>query len=105
MKHSITIIGMAAAMLLSVGAATADDSAVYGWQLMTKQERVQYREKMRSLKTRKEREAFRREHHAQMQERARERGVKLPDQPRPRGNGMGQGQGQGGGMGPGGGRY
>lgn len=107
MKHPITIIGIAAVMLLSTGLAMADDKPVYGWQLMTPQERTQYREKMRTLKTREERQAFRREHHKQMQERAKERGVKLPDEPRPHGNGMGpgNGMGQGNGMGPGGGRY
>lgn len=67
---------------------------------MTPAERQQHREKLRSMKTEQEREAYRREHHKQMQDRAREKGVKLPDMPPERGHGMGPG---GGGMGPGGG--
>ena len=45
-------------------------SNVYGWQLMTRQERAEYRARMRSLRTAQERERFRREHHERMQERA-----------------------------------
>ena len=75
---------------------------IYGSQLMTREERAEYRAKMRSMKTREEREAFRREHHEQMQERAKAKGMQLPDMPRS-GGGMGPGGGMGGGMGPGGG--
>ena len=38
-------------------------SNVYGWQLMTRQERAEYRARMRSLRRAQERERFRREHH------------------------------------------
>lgn len=75
---------------------------IYGSQLMTPQEREQHRAKMRSLKTEQEREQFRLQHHKEMQQRAKERGVTIPDEPMPRGKGMGQGMG--GGMGPGGGQ-
>ena len=40
---------------------------IYGSQLMTLQERNEYRTKMRSLKTEQERETYRLEHHKQMQ--------------------------------------
>lgn len=78
---------------------------VYGSQLMTRQERAEYRAKMRSLKTREEREAFRMEHHKKMQERAKEKGLTLPDEPPAMGGRMGPGggMGSGGGMKPGGG--
>lgn len=82
-------------------AAEQDREQVYGSQLMTAQERLQYREKMRSLKTNEEREAFRREHHEQMKQRAIERGVELPDMPPAQRQGMMQGQGVGSGMGAG----
>lgn len=83
-------------------------SNVYGWQLMTQQERAEYGARMRSLRTEQERERFRLEHHERMQERARARGITLPDEPPARGTrGVGpggQGMGPGGGMGgPGGG--
>jgi hypothetical protein len=78
---------------------TRDRERIYGSQLMTPQERTEHRAKMRNMKTQQEREAFRLEHHKKMQERARERGVELPDEP-PKG---GQGMGPSGGMGPGGG--
>ncbi len=54
---------------------------VYGWQLMTPEERTAYRAKMRSLRTDDERAAFRAEHHKLMLARAKERGVTLPDDP------------------------
>lgn len=80
------------------------EETIYGWQLMTEQERIEHRNKMRSLKTKQEREAYRIEHHKRMQERARERGVTLPDTSQQRGKGMrgpasGTGQGKGGGAG------
>lgn len=80
---------------------------VFGSQLMTKQERNEYRSKMRAAKTAQEREQIRAEHHERMQVRAKERGVTLPDDPPARGSGMGAGGGMepggaGGGMGGGG---
>lgn len=87
--------------LLSPAASAADPTegsgkaqaqeTVYGSQLMTRAERIEHRNKMRSLKTPEEREAYRAEHHRQMQERAKERGVTLPDAPPPRPMGMGPG--------------
>lgn len=77
------------------------DQDLYGYQLMTPQERAAHRDKMRAAKTYEERERIRKEHHAAMQIRAKEKGVTLPDEP-PAGRGPGSGPG-GGGMGPGGG--
>ena len=54
---------------------------IYGSQLMTQTERDQYRAQMRKLQTAQEREAFRLQHHEQMQERARVKGVVLPVEP------------------------
>jgi hypothetical protein len=87
---------------------------IYGSQLMTQQERAEYRTKMRSAKTAEEREQIRKEHHERMKERAAEHGVTLTEEPSARGRGMGpcggqmgpggagMGPHQGGGMGPGG---
>lgn len=61
---------------------------VYGSQLMTREERAEYHARMRSLKTREEREAFRMEHHQKMQERAKAQGKTLPDMPPAQGGGM-----------------
>jgi hypothetical protein len=74
---------------------------IYGSQLMTLPERNEYRTRMRSLKTEQEREAFRLEHHQQMQERARAKGITLPETPPARGMGAGMGAGTGPGPGPG----
>lgn len=91
---------------------TTSREQVYGSQLMTRQERIEHRNKLRAAKTAEERQQIRAEHHTRMQERARERGVTLPDMPPaagggkgmgPGGGGMGPGGGMGGGMGPGGG--
>jgi len=79
----------------------ADDS-VYGWELMTEQERNEHREKMQSMHTEQEREAYRIEHHKMMQERAKERGVSLPEPGERRRDGViNRRDGTGGGMGPG----
>jgi hypothetical protein len=75
---------------------------IFGSQLMTPQERSEYRTRMRGAKNLDEREQIRLDHHAAMKARAAERGVALPDAPPPRAGGMGPGgMGQGGGMGSG----
>lgn len=70
---------------------------IYGSQLMTRQERLEHRAKLRAAKTAEEREQIRKEHHEKMQQRAKERGVTLPEMPTrpagmgPRPGGMGVG--------------
>ena len=102
MKRILMVFVLAAALSLSTGLTLAADQQepIYGSQLMTPQERTDYSSKMRAAKTADEQEQIRREHHELMSERARERGVTLPDEPPARGGGMGPR----GGMGPGGGR-
>jgi hypothetical protein len=51
---------------------------IYGSQLMTEQERAEHRERVWSAKNREERHIILAEHHRRMQERAKERGIKLP---------------------------
>jgi hypothetical protein len=80
-----------------------DKDMIYGYDLMTVQERTQYRNKMRSLNTEQERTAFREEHHQQMMVRAKERGVTIPETP-PHDNMMNRNLGGGTGAGAGGGR-
>ena len=95
MKHRLSIA--AAIALLMAGTVfaqqadlppLADDAPIYGAQIMSDQERVEHRMQMRSAKTLEEREQIRSEHHKQMVERARERGITLPEEPPARG-GMG----------------
>lgn len=120
-KFVLSALTIAMCMMLNTNVSVAADQAqaqqktqdkaqkpevIYGSQLMTRQERTEYRAKMRSLKTKEEREALRMEHHQQMQERAKARGKTLPDMPPAQGRGMGPCGGAmpcGGGMGPGGG--
>lgn len=112
MKTRILALSLAALCLgLPLSSATAADQGpeasqaqqpIYGSQLMTPAERMEYRNRMRSLNTQEEREALRLEHHQRMQERAKERGLQLPDMPPSRGMGMGMGRGMGPGMGAGG---
>lgn len=91
---------------------------IFGSQMMSAEERQEYRERMQSATTAEERERIRAEHHERMMDRAQEQGVTLPDMPPEHGQrmgpggGMGPGEGRGpgggmgsgGGMGPGGGR-
>lgn len=117
MKRKILVLSAAmSALALSAGYTYAADplpvkekvqtqkqEPIYGSQLMTPQERTDYHARMRSAKTAEAREKIRNEHHEQMQKRAQERGVTLPEQPPVRGGGMGPGNGMGpsSGMGPG----
>ncbi len=78
---------------------------MYGWDLMTEQERAQHRQKMQSMQTEQERNEYRMEHHQLMQERAKAKGVTIPDTPPPGGYGAGMGSGKGGGGGGGGKKY
>lgn len=78
-------------VLLTVGSALAQnpsraqeqirDRDIYAYQMMTQQERDEYRNRMRTATTVQERERIREEHHAQMLARAKERGVKIPEGP------------------------
>jgi hypothetical protein len=66
---------------------------IYGYELMTPKERVEYMDRLHSARNFEQREKIRNEHYRLMQERARKRGETLP--------GMGPGPG-GGYYGPGG---
>ena len=82
-----------------------DQEQIYGSQLMTEEERMQYQAQMRNAATEAEREQIRYEHHERMVTRATERGVSIPDEMPPRGHKMGTGKGMGsGGMGAGAGK-
>ncbi|HEX9661760.1 MAG TPA: hypothetical protein VGB27_05700 [Candidatus Binatia bacterium] len=72
---------------------------IYGLQLMSQQERIDYRAQMKAAKTDEERAKLRQAHHAQMQARAEKQGVTLPDEPPASGMGPGKGAGTGSGMG------
>jgi len=106
MKH-LSILAVSLFVALGVPVPVVADShmqareCVYVSEIMTQQERTEYRDRMRALKTEQEREAFRQEHHQKMQERAKAQGKRLPDMP-PAGRGPGMGPGGGKGMGPGG---
>ena len=99
LKRVLALFALAAAFAGNPAVAAEKDSAppqtaaqkqewIYGSQLMTRQERSEHRAKMRAAKTPEEREQIRKEHHERMKERARERGVTLPDEP-PDGGGGG----------------
>jgi hypothetical protein len=96
--------------LLSFVQSGYAEETVYGWQMMSEQERAEHRAKMQSFNTEQERETYRLEHHKRMQQRAEKKGVILSNEPQPRNKGMmqgpgaGTGSGKGQGMGGGGGR-
>ena len=100
-KNTVKIMLSAIALGLMTSGVIAADEPIYGSQMMTNQERMEQRTKMNAAKTAQEREQVRLEHHEQMQLRAKERGVTLPDTPPAQGSGMRQGMGPGGGMGGG----
>jgi hypothetical protein len=99
MASNIAAIGLAVLVLVAgpTSSVYGQEPPIYGSQLMTEQERAEYRDRMRAATSEQEREQIRQEHHARMQERAEERGVMLPDQPPV--TGMQRGAGPGGGQG------
>ncbi|HEY9050915.1 MAG TPA: hypothetical protein VIQ03_05180 [Gammaproteobacteria bacterium] len=108
MKSLFVITALTGALMLTpVTGFSADQQKdqmrdqVYGSQLMTDQERNEYRNRMRTAKTDEERQRIRNEHHERMKIRAQEQGVTLPDEPPMSGKGMGSGPGMGQGMGQG----
>lgn len=90
-----TILLSSTLPLLFTASLPVAQERVYGYQLMTEQERIEHRNKMRSFKTEQERERYRLEHHKKMEQRAKQQGLSLPEKPRVQGDGMGQGGGQG----------
>ena len=60
MKQFLTVILTSCLILIGTSAMTVKAAEqVYGWQLMTQQERNEYRAKMQTLKTAEERERYR----------------------------------------------
>lgn len=101
MMH-VSMWAMLAGLTLISLPAQAEDTKekVYGRELMTREERMQHREAMRT-KDADERAKYRAEHHEQMKERADKMGKTLPDHPGERRKGMQGGQGMRQGMGGG----
>jgi hypothetical protein len=84
-------------------AAAQEAEAIYGRDLMTPNEIAEHRAQMQAAKTAEERERIRAEHHSRMRQRAKERGVEIPETPPRTGQGHGPGPGAGhGGQGAGG---
>lgn len=100
-KSKMKAVLSALALSLMAGGAIAAEEPIFGSQMMTNQERIEHRNKLRAAQTLEEREKVRLEHHEQMKLRSKERGVTLPDQPPAQGGGMGRRAGPGGGMGAG----
>ena len=115
-KNSISKLALftvlAVASGLWSGVVMAQDPAqaqllIYGSQLMSHAERSEYQSKIRLLKTDKDRDAFRLDHHEKMKVRAAEKGITLPAVPpgagpgTKTGTGIGTGTGTGTGVGAG----
>lgn len=107
MKRPLMSFALAFALFLFVGSVLAagptpvkenaqieQQEHIYGYQLMTPQERIEYRVKIRDAKNDKERREIRKKHHNIMTIRAWARGVILPAEPPVRGGNMGVGGGR-----------
>ena len=88
MRLKASLIVPVAALTLGFGllvaspmnAAHAQQEQIYGRELITERERSELQARMRAATSAEEREQIRWEHHIRMQERAKERGVVLPDE-------------------------
>jgi len=92
------LLAVAGMLLCSTFGALAQEepeekASVMGWQMMSEQERDQYRTAMRALETEQERTAMRAKHQKEMRSRAKEQGIELAE---PRGGPRGRGAGAGG---------
>ncbi len=76
-------------------AQTQQQEQIFGSQLMTQQERTEYRAKLGYAKNDEEREQIRQKHHKLMMIRAKARGLTLPDEPPVKGGQMGTGGNRG----------
>ena len=112
-KKIILVSGLSAVLLAASGTSFAADQdrdqlrdqdmthtsdQIYGSDMMTSQERAEFRSQMQAAKSAEERMRMRNEHHEQMKMRAQERGLKMPEEPpamHQRKNGMGNGMGNG----------
>jgi len=104
-KYSLIVASIAASLLMSAHVSIAAESnQVYGSQLMTQQERVEFHARLRNASSNAERERIRNEHHKKMQKRAEKKGLKIADEPPTSGAGKGAGKSSAGGNGPGGGK-
>jgi hypothetical protein len=74
-------ITMASAALDAVGPDQPRREIIPGSELMTSQERERYRQRIRGAKTPDEEQKVRSEHLRQVRERARLRGLRLPQDP------------------------
>ena len=82
MKQLLVFSVLTAVLFLSgLTVYAAESKMIFGSQLMSAQERIEHRERLLNAKTNEEREQIRKEHHARMEVRAKEQGMKLPDKP------------------------
>lgn len=73
-----------------------DQDRIYGSQLMTQQERLEYRNRLQAAKTAAERKQIQAQHREEIRARAQARGITLPDEPSARGKQMDRGKRRGG---------
>jgi len=106
MTRQLNTIALAAAFSLSFAAlapvattaiAQQNTQQMYGSQLMTQQERLEHRQRLQNAKTEQDRAQIRAEHRKRMQDRAKQKGVALPDDAPTEDMRRGAGRGQGGG--------
>jgi len=106
MKRILRTAFATCVLMLPISSPSYSDEQVgppYGHNLMSQEEWQEHREAMRQLSV-EERHEYRKRIHAEMKERAQERGIEIPDEvPDWAGHGMGPGHGMeiGKGMGPG----
>jgi hypothetical protein len=64
---------------VAAGPWRADERNTRGWDLMTPQERIDHQARVRGFTDYQSCQAYRTQHHALMVERARQRGLNLPE--------------------------
>jgi len=75
----MTLLCLASASVEARGPWRASEDNTAGWQLMSPQERIEHQRRIRQFDRYEACHAYQLEHHAQLVERARDRGLALPE--------------------------
>ncbi|HPU81884.1 hypothetical protein [Accumulibacter sp.] len=74
----LTLLLSVAVTAQARGPVRASEGNTRGWQLMTPEERIEHQSRIRGFRTYEECRSYQLSHHQLMEERARQRGLPLP---------------------------
>ena len=79
LPHALLVLFLAGAPMIAVSAAALEREYIYGAELMSAQERENYRRGLRQAENGEARDHYRRQHRERLQQRAQQRGKQLDE--------------------------